>query len=297
MGKPKQPKSDAKGKGSVSSKDRSPSKETKSKEAKTPESGAATPSKRGQSQGKAGSAWPPPLNRPIMAPLLLPSDYSMDEPRRPSKIYVWEWDNVWFFPVGLLAISVIVLGMVVMWYDDLPDRDTRGSSNNATSLAVNDTGNATEEDSLTTLHGPQLLLPDHDDKGDMSTELEEEGATTSTFRTHQVPDKGAHPGIASPKATGPKAPQNPREPEQGSSAGSLKSSTSSFSKSETVSGGESSTSPARFLGTSKKIDGSSVGPSAQLVTPSTTQRSPTVETSSQAPTSGSTENSSGESTS
>ncbi|KAL1472707.1 hypothetical protein MTO96_039155 [Rhipicephalus appendiculatus] len=103
MGKPKQPKSDAKDKGSVSSKDRSPSKETKSKEAKTPDSGAATPSKRGQSQGKAGSAWPPPLNRPMMAPLLLPSDYSMDEPRRPSKIYVWEWDNVWFFPVGLLA--------------------------------------------------------------------------------------------------------------------------------------------------------------------------------------------------
>ncbi|XP_075728957.1 uncharacterized protein LOC142771367 [Rhipicephalus microplus] len=299
MGKPKQPKSDEKGKGSAASKDRTPSKETKSKEVKTPDSAAASPSKRGPYQGDAGFAWPPPLNRPMMAPLLLPSDYLMDEPRRPSKIYVWDWGNVWFFPMSVLAISVIVFAMVLMWIDS-PNQNTYGRPSNTTSFIINDTSNATEEDSPTTLHEPQHLLPDQDEKCNMSTELEEEEAAASTSRTHNVPGEGARATTASPKTAGPKAVENPRKSKQGSWAGLLKSSASSFTVSETGSGKkseENSMSPAQFLGTSKNIYGSSVRPSVGLVASSTTRQSPIVKTSTLGPPSGSTKNYSDESSS
>ncbi|KAL3245527.1 hypothetical protein MRX96_017979 [Rhipicephalus microplus] len=262
MGKPKQPKSDEKGKGSAASKDRTLSKETKSKEVKTPDSAAASPSKRGPSQGDAGG-------------------------------------NVWFFPMSVLAISVIVFAMVLMWFDS-PNRNTYGRPSNVTSFVISDTSNATEEDSLTTLHGPQHLLPDQDEKGDMSTELEEEEAAASTSRTHNVPGEGARATTASPKTAGPKAVENPRKSKQGSSAGLLKSSASRFTVSETGSGKESeenSMSPAQFLGTSKNIYGSSVRPSVGLVASSTTRQSPIVKTSTLGPPSGLTKNYSDESTS
>ncbi|KAH6921894.1 hypothetical protein HPB50_006219 [Hyalomma asiaticum] len=294
MGKPKNPKSGKKGKGSVSSKDRSPGKKAKSEGAKTPESGADTPSKGAESEGEA--AWPPPLNRPMMAPLVLPSDYSTDEPRRPSTIYVWDWDNIWFFPMGLLAIVIIVLGMVALWFV-LPERDIHRGPNNASGLAVNDTANVTHEDSLTTLlHGPLLLVPDHDEESDLSTEEE---ATASTSRTSRVPRKRARSATtASPKSTpaGTKAPKKPKR-SKGSSTSSPVPSSTTFAESEAYGAEENSTSPARLLETSEKIYASSVGPAAGLVTSSATPDSYTVEFLTEDPTTRPTKISSGESTS
>ncbi|XP_054925149.1 uncharacterized protein [Dermacentor andersoni] len=325
MGKPKQGKSGKKGKrgkGSTASKDRSPSQKTKSNESKTPESGAYTPTSGGESGTKASSAWPPALNRPMMSPLVLPSDYTRDELRRPSTIYIWSWDNIWFFPMGLLAIVIIVFGMVALWYV-LPARDARHGPSNATGLAANDTANATEEAALatlqgslsskearfgvgdatdgelTTLHGA-LLVPPYDDDagGDWSTELEPE-ATASVSRAHRVPRERARPPTAPPKSTpaGTEASERPRHSRQStrqSPASSRKSSSTGFAVPASESGAQSSASPVRLLGSSKGAYDSSVGPAAPFVTSFATEQSSTVDSSStQAPTSRSTESSSG----
>ncbi|XP_065298576.2 uncharacterized protein [Dermacentor albipictus] len=301
MGKPKQGKSGKKGKGSTASKDLSPSQKTKSNESKTPESGADTPTSGGESGTKASSAWPPALNRPMMSPLVLPSDYTRDELRRPSTIYIWDWDNMWFFPMSLLAIGVIVLGMVALWHV-LPAQDARhGPSNAAAGLAASDTANATEAAALATLQGSPsskaarfavgsatddeltalraaLLVPPHDDDagGGWSTELEPE-ATASSSRAHRVPRERARPPTASPKSTpaGTEASARPRHSRQStlqSPASSRKSSSTGFAVSASEGGAESLASPVRLLGTSKGTYDSSVGPAAPSVTPSSTQQ-------------------------
>ncbi|XP_049513131.1 sialidase-like [Dermacentor silvarum] len=324
MGKPKQAKSDKKGKGSTASKDQSPSQKTKQNEAKTPESGADTPTSEGESGTEASPAWPPALNRPMMSPLVLPSDYTRDELRRPSMIYIWSWDNIWFFPMGLLAILIIVLGMVCLWYV-LPARDTRLGPSNATSLAANDTANATEDaalatlvgslprnparipvgratdatdDELTTLHAALLVPPYDDAGGDWSTELEPEAAPASSTRTHGTPQKRARSSTASPKSTpaGTEASEQPRYSRQSkreSPASSRKSSSTEFAESAADSGAESSASPVLLLGTSRRTHSSSVEPDAEFVTPSSTERSSTVESSTRAPSSASAKSSGG----
>ncbi|XP_075526382.1 uncharacterized protein LOC142558106 [Dermacentor variabilis] len=148
-GKAKKGKSGAKGKkgskGSSSAKKGAaakPSKEPSSSQQQskgseqTSASQSATPS---QTDTSATSF--KPLDRPPLEPLVLPADLDLSLPRRPSTIYVWDWGNVWFFPVGVVALAVVVLGMILMSYNIQSEyvhtpNETTAAAHNATSVAV-----------------------------------------------------------------------------------------------------------------------------------------------------------------
>lgn len=94
-----------------------------------------------------------PLDRPPLEPLVLPADLDLSLPRRPSTTYVWEWGNVWFFPVGVIALAVVVLGMILMSLNIQSDylqapNETATAGRNATSVAVAET-TGTEANELT----------------------------------------------------------------------------------------------------------------------------------------------------
>ncbi|XP_054924978.1 uncharacterized protein [Dermacentor andersoni] len=114
----------------------SPSQQTGKGSEQTSTSQSATPS---QTETSATSF--KPLNRPPLEPLVLPADLDLSLPRRPSTIYVWDCGNVWFFPVGVVALAVVVLGMILMSYNIQSEyaqtpNDTTAAAHNATSVAV-----------------------------------------------------------------------------------------------------------------------------------------------------------------
>lgn len=105
--------------------------------------------------GQSGASTPPlglfkPLNRPMLPPLVLPSDRSLSLTRRPSPIIVWDWGDVWFYPVGVIAVAIVVLGMITLTLN-MKAEEMAEEVDNGTSVS-NETA-ATNEESASSI-GP-----------------------------------------------------------------------------------------------------------------------------------------------
>ncbi|XP_072140636.1 uncharacterized protein [Dermacentor andersoni] len=82
-----------------------------------------------------------PLKRQPFPPLVLPGDRELTLVRRPNTVYVWNWRNMWFFPVSVVAMALIVVGMVIMSLDLQEAGELQAEGLNATGV-----GNGTTVD-------------------------------------------------------------------------------------------------------------------------------------------------------
>ncbi|XP_065280545.1 uncharacterized protein [Dermacentor albipictus] len=82
-------------------------------------SDSVTSSTAGQAPDSAASSEGlfKPLKRQPFPPLVLPGDRELTLARRPDTVYVLDWRNMWFFPVSVVALALIVFGMVIMSLD------------------------------------------------------------------------------------------------------------------------------------------------------------------------------------
>ncbi|KAL3211047.1 hypothetical protein MRX96_052090 [Rhipicephalus microplus] len=81
---------------------------------KSSTSDRASSSALGRASAASSESLIRPLNRKPFSPLVLPADRQLTTVRRPTTIYIWNWDNVWFFPTGVVAVFLVVLGMILM---------------------------------------------------------------------------------------------------------------------------------------------------------------------------------------
>ncbi|XP_049276029.1 collagen alpha-1(II) chain-like [Rhipicephalus sanguineus] len=113
----------------------------KSEKSSTPDSATGSVLGRASAASSEG-LFKPRIRRPF-SPLVLPADRQLTTVRRPTTIYIWNWDNVWFFPMGVVAMSLVVLGMVLMSLN----------VQEADELQAEDAMNATDARNVTTAAG------------------------------------------------------------------------------------------------------------------------------------------------
>ncbi|XP_077496648.1 uncharacterized protein LOC144107497 isoform X2 [Amblyomma americanum] len=157
-----------------------------------------------------------PLNRPMLPPLVLPADRSLSLTRRPSPIIVREWGDVWFFPVSVLAMALVVLGMITLTLH-MKAEDMVGEPDNDTSVSNATAGTEAESTAFSSLTLPTTFskpketmeTPEHEPKETMETPEHEPKETMQTPE-HEPKDTMQTPEHE-PKETMETPEQEPKE--------------------------------------------------------------------------------------
>ncbi|KAH7975694.1 hypothetical protein HPB52_004582 [Rhipicephalus sanguineus] len=171
--------------------------------------GGSTPSQT-EASAAPSEGYFKPLHRQPLPQLVLPADLDLTLPRRPSTIYLWDWGNVWFFPIGVLALAIVVLGMTVMslsiQYADFQVQNETAASGNETNATLAESTTALSE---TTFERPRqwmnvtkrhLMEQTHLPAAPASSSSDD-WARPSAFVKSTSPTEGAPLGTETPSAT------------------------------------------------------------------------------------------------